>query len=141
MSQMVLKNLIKENKMKTFKNIINKTHPDLVKNWGDSAELLSFNQILELMKEASKAKLTKNIDNSLIEELEQEQKICLISNDPGTFRMQVDHKIVGFTGIDCADYFVELYERMGYKVICENNTGQEGFWPEYKKDYLHKPKK
>jgi len=32
-----------------LKKIILNKHPDLVKNWGDSAQLLSFHQILELM--------------------------------------------------------------------------------------------
>lgn len=36
--------------MKTNKDIINEQFEGLVKNWGDSAELLSFNQILKLME-------------------------------------------------------------------------------------------
>lgn len=32
------------------KKIINEKHPGLVQNWGESAQLLSFNQVIELMK-------------------------------------------------------------------------------------------
>lgn len=34
----------------TNKEIINKTHEGLVTNWGESAQLLSFNQVMELME-------------------------------------------------------------------------------------------
>ncbi len=33
----------------SIKNLINSKYPNLVKNWGDSAQLLSFNQIIELI--------------------------------------------------------------------------------------------
>ena len=33
----------------THKDIINREHPNLVKNWGESAELISFNQVIDLM--------------------------------------------------------------------------------------------
>ena len=40
--------------MKTNKDIINEQHLGLVKNWGESAQLLSFNQVLNLMESAQK---------------------------------------------------------------------------------------
>lgn len=46
-----------------LKAIINSKYPDLVSNWGESAELLSFNQVIELMKIAQnqRAILTDDI--------------------------------------------------------------------------------
>lgn len=44
--------------MKSNEDIINEQHEGLVQNWGDSAQLLSFKQVMDLMslarKEASK---------------------------------------------------------------------------------------
>jgi hypothetical protein len=37
---------------KTNKEIINANHKDLVQNWGESAQLLSFNQVMDLMDAA-----------------------------------------------------------------------------------------
>ena len=60
--------------MKSNKDIINEEHKDLVQNWGDSAHLLSFNQIINLMELARKDSLTppndvcQNCDSGLCEE-------------------------------------------------------------------------
>lgn len=35
-----------------YKDIINKKYPNLVKNWGLGVELLSWNQVIELMRKA-----------------------------------------------------------------------------------------
>lgn len=40
------------------KDIINKIYPNLVKNWGESAELLSFNDVLALMEIARKDEIS-----------------------------------------------------------------------------------
>jgi len=45
--------------MKTNKEIINEKYPDLVQNWGESAELLSFNQVMELMEIAREEERNK----------------------------------------------------------------------------------
>lgn len=42
--------------IKSAKELINKKHPNLVKNWGESAQLLSFNQIITLMEEYKNGK-------------------------------------------------------------------------------------
>jgi len=48
--------------MKSNKDIINERYPDLVQNWGESAELLSFNQVIELMD------LARNNKGTIVDE-------------------------------------------------------------------------
>ena len=60
--------------MKSNKTIINEEHPGLVKNWGESAQLLSFKQILGLMNLAREDEMLPpddvclNCSNGLCEE-------------------------------------------------------------------------
>jgi uncharacterized protein YmfQ (DUF2313 family) len=52
-----------------------------------------------------------------------EKPICKIINDSLSYRLEVDGKNINFDGGSNVDYFKELYTKLGYTVLVDND-----FW-------------
>lgn len=48
-------------------------------------------------------------------------KVCKIINDISSWVLEVDGKTILFNGFENADYFAELYTKLGYKVEWDIN--------------------
>jgi len=51
--------------------------------------------------------------------------ICKITNDKFSWVLEVDGKTVTFNGGDNADYFAELYAKLGYEIIWDKDKWKE----------------
>ena len=51
--------------------------------------------------------------------------ICKITNDKFSWVLEVDGKTIAFNGSDNADYFAELYTKLGYEIIWNRDKWKE----------------
>ena len=51
--------------------------------------------------------------------------ICRITNDKFSWVLEVDGKTIPFNGGDNADYFAELYAKLGYEIIWDKDKWKE----------------
>lgn len=51
--------------------------------------------------------------------------ICKITNDKFSWVLEVDGKTITFNGGDIADYFAELYTKLGYEIILDRDKWKE----------------
>jgi uncharacterized protein YmfQ (DUF2313 family) len=49
------------------------------------------------------------------------ERICKITNDKFSWVLEVDKKTINLLGSDNADYFAELYAKLGYKIIWDRD--------------------
>ena len=47
--------------------------------------------------------------------------ICKITNDKFSWVLEVDKQTITFNGSDNADYFAELYTKLGYEIIWDKD--------------------
>lgn len=52
--------------------------------------------------------------------------ICKIINDKFSWVLEVDGKTILFNGSANADYFAELYAKLGYEIIWDRDKWKEG---------------
>lgn len=50
--------------------------------------------------------------------------ICKITNDKFSWVLEVDKQTITFNGSDNADYFAELYAKLGYEIIWDKDKWQ-----------------
>ncbi|NRA77300.1 MAG: hypothetical protein HRU18_03745 [Pseudoalteromonas sp.] len=50
--------------------------------------------------------------------------VCKITNDKFSWVLEVDGKIITFNGSDNADYFAELYTKLGYNIEWDRDKWQ-----------------
>lgn len=55
----------------------------------------------------------------------ENELICKITNDKFSWVMEVDGKRILFQGGDNAEYFAELYTKLGYYVFVDKDKWQE----------------
>ena len=49
------------------------------------------------------------------------KKICKLTNDKFSWVLEVDEHTITFNGSDNADYFAELYSKLGYEIIWDRD--------------------
>ena len=50
--------------------------------------------------------------------------ICKITNDKFSWVLEVDKQTITFNGSGNADYFAELYAKLGYKIVWDRDKWQ-----------------
>lgn len=50
------------------------------------------------------------------------RRICVIKNAPGSWILNVDNQTIHFQGSHNADYFIDHYAELGYKIIIEDES-------------------
>jgi hypothetical protein len=51
--------------------------------------------------------------------------ICKITNDKFSWALTVDGRTITFNGSDNADYFAELYAKLGYEIIWDRDKWKD----------------
>lgn len=51
--------------------------------------------------------------------------VCKITNDKFSWVMQVDGRTILFQGGDNADYFVEVFTKLGYEIVWDKDKWQK----------------
>lgn len=69
--------------------------------------------------------LNENVFTEKTKEVLGNGGICKITNDKFSWVLQVDGKTIPFNGSDNADYFADLYTKLGYNIEWDKDKWQE----------------
>jgi len=61
--------------------------------------------------------------------------ICKITNDKFSWVLEVDRQTITFNGSNNADYFAELYTKLGYEIVWDRDKWKRDLHNEQAKHY------